>query len=257
IGRVTSGLLVAVLVFFVAPVVAFYVLIDLPRVRKETISLIPEHLQDEVTYVSRQLGGAVGGFIRGQVLVALIVGVLTSFGFWLIDLRFWLIIGMIAGFLNIIPFVGPWVGGTLGVLVGLATGSVSTALLAGLVALIVQQVDNNFVSPTVLRATVRLHPAVVILVLILGGAVGGLWGVLLAVPVTAGVKILVGHVWRTRVLGQSWQEASDAATEQREPSLASLRKNAEEPEAAPAGAGEQADTASGEPDQPPESFPES
>ena len=72
----------------------------------------------------------------------------------------------------------------------------------------VQQIDNNFVSPTVLRATVRLHPAVVILVLILGGAVGGLWGVLLAVPVTASVKIVAGHLWRTRVLGQSWEEAS-------------------------------------------------
>ncbi len=77
-------------------------------------------------------------------------------------------------------------------------------------ALIVQQIDNNFVSPTVLRATVRLHPAVVILVLLLGGAVGGLWGVLLAVPVAASVKIVAGHLWRTRVLGQSWEEASDA-----------------------------------------------
>ncbi len=79
-----------------------------------------------------------------------------------------------------------------------------------------QQIDNNFVSPTVLRATVRLHPAVVILVLLLGGAVGGIWGVLLAVPVTASIKIVAGHLWRTRVLGQSWEEASDALLLERE-----------------------------------------
>ncbi len=210
LGAVTSGILEAILVFFIAPVIAFYVLIDLPRIREESEELIPQGNREEVIHVSRNLGHAVGGFLRGQVFVAIIVGVLTSVGFALIGLKFWLIIGMTAGFLNIIPFVGPWVGGGLGFIVGLVDGDLSKALLAALVAFIVQQIDNNFVSPTVLRATVRLHPAVVILVLLLGGAVGGLWGVLLAVPVTASVKIIAGHLWRTRVLGQSWEEASDA-----------------------------------------------
>ena len=226
-GQITSGLLEAILVFLVAPVVAFYVLIDLPRVRANTESLIPTQHRSEVIHVSRQLGTAVGGFLRGQVIVALIVGMMSSVGFWLIDLKFWLIIGMIAGFLNIIPFVGPWVGGALGVIVGLVTADVQTAVSAAAVALIVQQIDNNFVSPTVLRATVRLHPAVVLLVLILGGGVGGLWGVLLVVPVTASLKIVLGHLWRTRVLGQSWEEASGALIEENpspEPLLTRLRR---------------------------------
>ncbi len=208
LGALTSGLLEAVLVIFVAPVLALYILMDLPRVRRESLGLIPAAHREEVRFVSARMGQAVGGFLRGQVFVALIVGVMMSLGFWLIGLRFWLIIGMIAGFLNIIPFVGPWVGGALGVTVGLVTDSVSTAVYAALVALVVQQIDNNFVSPTVLRATVRLHPAVVILVLILGGAIGGLWGVILAVPATAAIKILTGHLWRTRVLGQTWEEAA-------------------------------------------------
>ncbi len=131
-----------------------------------------------------------------------------SFGFWLIGFDFWLIIGMLSGFLNIIPFVGPWVGGILGFLVGTLTDSVATGLWAGVVAIIVQQIDNHLISPTVMRATVRLHPAVVVLVLILGGALDGFIGVLLAVPVTAALKIVTGHLWRTRVLGQSWEEAT-------------------------------------------------
>ena len=254
IGQVTSGILEAILVFFVAPVVAFYIVIDLPRVRREAIELIPLNLRDEVIHVARQLGWAVGGFLRGQVLVALIVGLLMSVGFAAIGLRFWLIIGMIAGFFNIVPFVGPWVGGFLGVIVGL-TDDVQTAILAGVVALVVQQIDNNFVSPTVLRATVRLHPAVVLLVLILGGAVGGLWGVLLAVPVTAAAKILVGHLWRTRVLGQSWEEASEAMVTETEPSLARLRRQAEALDTA----ADEADAAAhvsenGEPDEGPGSL---
>jgi predicted PurR-regulated permease PerM len=210
LGEVTTGLLETILVFFLAPVVAFYVLIDLPRVRREAVALIPPRHQEEVLHVSRRLGGAIGGFIRGQVTVAVIVGIMMSVGFRIIGLEFWLIIGMIAGFLNIIPFVGPWVGGILGVLVGFVTADATTALWAGVVAIVVQQLDNHLISPNVLRATVSLHPAVIILVLVLGGAIGGIWGVLLAVPVTAILKILAGHLWRTRVLGQSWEDSLEA-----------------------------------------------
>jgi predicted PurR-regulated permease PerM len=124
---------------------------------------------------------------------------------------------MIAGFLNIIPFVGPWVGGILGVTVGFVTADATTAVWAAVVALVVQQIDNHLISPNVLRATVSLHPAVIILVLVLGGAIGGIWGVLLAVPVTAVLKILIGHFWRTRVLGQSWEDALEAMDESSQP----------------------------------------
>lgn len=217
LGEVTTGLLETILVFVLAPVVAFYALIDLPRVRREAIGLIPRRHKEEVLHVSRMLGGAIGGFIRGQVAVAVIVGVMTSIGFRIIGLEFWLIIGMIAGFLNIIPFVGPWVGGILGVLVGFVTADVTTALWAGVVALVVQQLDNHLISPNVLRATVSLHPAVIILVLVLGGGIAGIWGVLLAVPVTAILKILTGHMWRTRVLGQPWEDALEATMEAAHP----------------------------------------
>ena len=210
ITEVTLGVLETILLLTLAPVIAFYVLLDLPTMRRKTMELIPPPRRAEVAHVGRELGTAVGGFLRGQLLVALIVGVMTSVGFWLVGLPFWLLIGMIAGFLNIIPFVGPWVGGILGVLVALATRDLQTALWAGLVALTVQQVDNHFVSPTVLRATVRLHPAAIVLGLVAGAAIGGFWGVLLTVPVMASVKIVAGHFWRTRVLGQTWEEAAEA-----------------------------------------------
>lgn len=217
IGRITDltlSVLEAVFLLLLAPVIAFYLLIDLPKVRAKVVALVPDRHRVEVTYVARELGLAVGGFLRGQLLVALIVGVMTSFGFWLVGLPFWLLIGMIAGFLNIIPFVGPWVGGTLGVMVALATRDLQTAAWAGLVALIVQQIDNHFVSPTVLRATVRIHPAMIILGLVLGASLGGFWGVVLAVPVMSSVKIIGGHLWHTRVLGESWSEASRALIEE-------------------------------------------
>ncbi len=81
----------------------------------------------------------------------------------------------------------------------------------------VQQLDNHLISPTVLRATVKLHPVMIILALLAGGSLGGLFGVLIAVPLTAALKILVSHVWRTRVLGESWEEATEAVFVEVEP----------------------------------------
>ncbi|MDH3607083.1 MAG: AI-2E family transporter [Acidimicrobiia bacterium] len=210
VADVTLTVFQTVLVALVAPVVAFYLLLDLPSVTERIRNLLPEYWRDEAIHVFVQMSTAVGGFVRGQLVVAFIVGIMTSIGFWIIDLPFWLLIGMISGFFNIIPFVGPWVAGGLGSLAGLTSGDPSKALWAALVALIVQQIDNNLVSPVVLRATVRLHPATVLLALFAGGAVGGLFGVLMAVPTVAVIKIITGHLWRTRVLGQSWDEARDA-----------------------------------------------
>ena len=238
-GRITDltlSLLESVFLLLLAPVVAFYVLLDLPTVRRKVTDLIPVGHRAETSHVSSRLGTALGGFLRGQVLVAVILGVMTALGFWAIDLPFWLLIGMIAGFLNIIPLVGPWVGGILGVLMALATRDLTTAVYAAVIALAVQQVDNHFISPTVLRATVRIHPAMILLGLIGGATIGGFWGVVLAVPVMAMVKIVAGHFWRTRVLGQSWEEASEALITEHhtgETLLARIRRSRDTDEGAP------------------------
>ncbi len=151
IGTLTSGVFEFILVFLLGPVVAFYLLIDLPNVQQRVLELVPASNRAEFAYVGRRLNSAVGGFLRGQLLVAIIVGVMLSLGYWFIDLPFWLLIGLVGGVLNIVPFLGPWVGGILGVVVALTTADLSTAVWAAVIAIIVQQIDNNFVSPSVLR----------------------------------------------------------------------------------------------------------
>ncbi|MEN8041739.1 MAG: AI-2E family transporter [Actinomycetota bacterium] len=227
LGTVTSGIFEFILVFLVGPVVAFYFLIDLPHVQQRLVDVFPVGHRTEAAHVGRQLNTAIGGFLRGQLVVAVIVGVMMAFGYWIIGLQFWLLIGLVGGLLNIVPFLGPWVGGFLGVLVAITTADVPTAIWAVVVAVVVQQIDNNFVSPSVLRATVRLHPAVTLLSLILGGALAGVWGVVVAVPLVASIKILLGHWWRTRVLDQTWEEASEAMFEEPEPPR--LRRTGEIP----------------------------
>ena len=190
------------LILFLAPVVAFYLLVDLPHLRKSAEDLIPPGARDEVLHVGRRLNRAIGGFFRGQLFVAFIVGVMCSIGLLAIGLRFWFLVGMIAGLFNVIPLIGPWVGGVPGVVIALTTGSPLQALGVVIVMVAAQQIDNHFITPQVMHRTVQLHPAVVILALLVGGTVGGFFGLLLAVPTAAVLKILLAHVWRVHVLGQ-------------------------------------------------------
>jgi predicted PurR-regulated permease PerM len=203
-GRITeigSSVLHVLFIFVIAPILAIYLLIDLPQIQKDLMNLVPESHKAEVADVGGKVARAVGGFFKGQLLVALAVGILSSTGFFLIDLRFWLVIGAIAGFTNLIPWVGPFIGGGLGFIVGSLTEGFGKGLAAALVALIVQQIDNHFISPNIMKRTVQLHPVTVMLSIIAGGAVAGFWGVLLGVPTVAVVKLLASHLWTTRVLG--------------------------------------------------------
>jgi len=216
-GQLILSVTEMIAVVALAPVLALYILIDLDKFQAGFVGLTPPKYQEEASYVGGAVGTALGSFVRGQLLVAVIVGVASSIGMFLIDLPFWLLIGMLAGFLNLIPFLGPIVGGALAVLVALLNGDPWQALWAVVIFVIIQQVDNHVVTPMIQRTRVNLSPLVIVLALVIGGSVAGLLGVLVAVPVTAAIRILVGHFWRTRVLGQSWSEATDAMIEVTEP----------------------------------------
>lgn len=191
------------IIFVLGPFLAFYLLVDLPDVRKRIQELIPDRSRAEVEFIAHRLSAAIGGFFRGQLAVAFIVGVMASLGLWIIGLPLWLVVGMIAGLFNMIPLIGPWVGSVPGIVVALATKDVTTAILVAVVMVVVQQIDNHFITPTVMRRAVQLHPAAVMMALLAWGTIGGFFGLLLAVPLTATVKIIGGHLWRKWVVGVS------------------------------------------------------
>ncbi|MGH2810925.1 MAG: AI-2E family transporter, partial [Actinomycetota bacterium] len=196
-----TGALHVVLIFVLAPIFAMYLLIDLPKIKKTLVEYLPPDHRDEWLVVGRRCAQVVGGFFRGQLLVATIVGVMSAFAFSLLQLPFWLPIGALAGFFNIIPLVGPFVGGAVAVVVGAFTGGWDMAAWAALAMLIVQQIDNHFISPKVMGKTVSLHPVAVMIALLLGGTLAGFWGILMAVPILGVTKVIAGHYYETRVLG--------------------------------------------------------
>ena len=203
-SRVTElgGTIFEILVIFIlAPLLALYLIIDLPDLQKDVLNLVPEDQREEFAQVGSKIGRAVGGFFRGQLVVAVIVFILSSIAFRIVGLPFWLVVGAVAGFTNLIPLVGPFIGGGLGVIIGTLSDGLGLGLKAAIAALIVQQIDNHIISPNVMKRTVKLHPVTVMLGLLAGGTLAGFWGVLLAVPAIAVAKIILGHLWTTRVLG--------------------------------------------------------
>ena len=199
------------LVMILTPIFAFYLLVDLPHLKRVADSLIPQAARPEVLVVARRMNAAVGGFFRGQLVVATIVGVLASVGLLIIGLPFWLLIGMVAGFFNMIPLIGPYIGGIPALVIALTTKEPITAVWVVVVMVAVQQIDNHFISPVVMSRVVKLHPVLVMLALLLGGTLGGFFGLLVAVPTTAILKILIGHLWRVHVLGEPIEEVARQA----------------------------------------------
>lgn len=189
------------LTFVLGPIFALYLLIDLPRIAARARHYIPPRYREEVEKIFETSAQSVGAFFRGQLLVALIVGAMASTALLAIGLPFWLPIGMIAGFFNIIPMVGPFIGGGLAVVVAAFTGGVEQALYAAGLMLLIQQIDNHLISPNVMGRATRLHPVVVMVALLTGGTLAGLWGMLLAVPAAAVIRVLAVHYYETRILG--------------------------------------------------------
>lgn len=223
VGRIfsfTVGILHLVLVLVLGMVLGFYLLVDLPKIQRGAMALLPAQRREEVRAVLERVGQAVGGFFRGQLLVALFVGLASMLGLFVVGLPYWAVVGAVAGLFNLIPMVGPWIAAVPALFIAFTTeqtGGVLAldpgwpmALGSGLALLVVQQIDNHIISPNVVARTVKLHPVTVMLGLLVGGTLLGLWGMLLAVPLVAAAKILTLHYWDTRAQWPPPQERPSA-----------------------------------------------
>ncbi len=176
-------------------ILAFYLLKDLDFFKKlynDTMSVLIKRKDNrKLKNLFKDINFIISNFIRGQLLDALIVGILCSIGLSLIRLDFAVLIGMTAGISNVIPYFGPIIGSIPAVIVGLLSGDPMKALLAVVVLVLVQQIDSTLISPRVVGDSVGLHPLFVMLSIIIGGAYFGLWGMLLAVPTAAIIKMFL------------------------------------------------------------------
>lgn len=197
IQAVLSGLLgviPAVLTLLLTPFLAFYFLKDRDALRSWFVSAMPLSLRGDTLVLLAEVGQVVNGFVRGQLLVAGLVGLLVGVVTRLLGLPFPAVLGVIAAATNIIPYFGPIIGGVPAVALALLEGP-ALAVWTVLALLVVQQVDNLLITPRLVGRGVGLHPLTVVFSLLAGAEAFGLLGILIAVPVAALVRVVLKHLF--------------------------------------------------------------
>lgn len=178
-------------------IIAFYFLNDMEyfkEIYRKAINLVfKQHHYSKLAGYMADINAVVSSFIRGQLLDAFIVGILSSIALYLIGLDFAVFVGMTSGLFNIIPYFGPIIGSLLAIIVALLGGSFHKAILAVIALVIVQQIDGNIISPKIVGNSVGLHPVFVMMAIIIGGSCMGIWGMLIAVPLAGIIKLMLNR----------------------------------------------------------------
>jgi len=177
----------------ITPVVAFYILIDWDKLLSSVDSLIPPAHRDTVHGILHDIDRALAGFLRGQSIVCLILGLWYGIGLSLIGLNFGFLIGFSAGMLSFVPYVGSMLALVLSVIIAIVQGwpSWSMTLLALAVVGSGQFLEGNVLSPKLVGESVGLHPVWLMFALLAFGSMFGFVGLLIAVPVAAALGVLV------------------------------------------------------------------
>ncbi len=191
--------------FAIGIVVGFYFIKDKIMIISKTIefseAFIPRKINSIIKTLISDINAVFSGYIRGQLTDAVIMASMIAVSLTIIGIDFAVIIGIISGFSNLIPFIGAFVGLALTVVVGLLSGTPMKTLLAVIAILLLQQVDNAIIIPKIVGHQVDLHPVLVVLALSVGGTIFGLWGLIFAVPITAIIKIfLIRYMQRRKQL---------------------------------------------------------
>lgn len=189
ISTVASAVII-ILNIVLSMIIAYYFIKDVELLKRCGLMLIPKRMRNGAITTGREINNIVSHFIQGQLLTALIVGILETIGLYLAGIKYPFILGAIGGVANIIPYFGPILGAIPAVALALIE-SPYKALLAALVFVVVQQLDNAFISPKIIEGRLGLHPISTILAVLIGGEFFGIIGMLVAVPIMAIIKVIV------------------------------------------------------------------
>jgi predicted PurR-regulated permease PerM len=182
-----------VLAYAVVPFIAFYLLKDMKELHQTGMSVVPRTYRKQVLAVLRDINESLGNYIHGQMMVALIVGVFAYLGYWWIGMPYPFVLAAFVCLTNIIPYIGPLIGAAPAVVVAL-TISTKTLLLVLTVNIIIQVVEGNILSPNIVGRSLHLHPLLIIMALLAGEAIGGIIGLIVAVPAVAVCKVIISRI---------------------------------------------------------------
>jgi predicted PurR-regulated permease PerM len=191
IGVITNIVVILVIV----PFILFYLLKDGKKAPDQLLGLLPKGQIKEGKAILSDMNKALSTYVQGQVIVSLCVGIMIYIGYLIIGIEYSLILALIAMLTNVIPFVGPFIGIIPALIVGFIE-SPMMLLKVIIVVVIAQQIESNLISPQIMGRALDVHPLTIILLLLVASSLGGVLGLILAVPTYAMLKVVVNHSYR-------------------------------------------------------------
>jgi predicted PurR-regulated permease PerM len=197
VAQATLGGFFSVVTLFlsliIVPVLMAYFFFDVSEVKRGLTGLIPAPARPRTIAIVADVNKTLGAFVRGQALDGLILGTLIAIMLGIMHVRYALLIGVAAGILNLIPYVGALIGFIPAVLLALVFNGWQNALIVAILFAVIQQLDGNVILPRIMKDSVQLSPLVIIIAILLGSAYFGVIGTFLAVPGAAILRVLTLH----------------------------------------------------------------
>jgi predicted PurR-regulated permease PerM len=192
-GQMAASLLATVGLTMLAPVVTFYLLKDWPTMLTRLLEEVPPRKRPVVRRLARKIDAVLAGFLRGQAWVCLCVGLIFTVGYLIIGLKYAVAIGMISGALKFLPYVGTVIAFVMAIASSVGQAGWDGFLVAGIMVtfVIAEFTESAILSPRIIGNRVRLHPALVIFAVLVGGKLLGIIGVFIAIPVFAVGRVLL------------------------------------------------------------------
>jgi predicted PurR-regulated permease PerM len=178
----------------VIPILGAYLLNDSETAKRFFMGFIPTRHRESTLELLSELERVIGGFIRGQLLVGASVGVLIAIGLTLVGEPYAILIGVLAGLLDFIPYVGPIIASVPALTIAFVAGGLPLAVKAGLVFFLANQAEGHIIAPNIVSRTIQLSPSAVVIAILIGGELYGIIGMFIAVPVMGIIRVLLLHI---------------------------------------------------------------
>ncbi len=219
-GATASAITSIVLVL----VLGVYLLLDMGSFDEVFLEWIPPLYRNDVRLIIDELTQVWSSFLRGQAILGLVIGIVVAVVLTLLGVQFSMVLGLIAGLLEFVPMFGPLIAAVIGVLVALfqptnwlgVTPFAFSAIVLGCF-LIIQQLENNVLVPRIIGRSLNMSPLAVLISVLAGGMIAGVLGLLLAAPVAASLRVILGYIYRKTVGFDDWTEVLSPELEEVRP----------------------------------------
>jgi len=178
---------------FLIPFLTYYMLKDFQHFEKITLRFIPKKYRNDIIVLFKEIDEALGEYIRGQLIVSLILGGLAYISYLFIGLPYPLLLALVITVTNVIPYLGPILGAIPALIIAF-TISWKTLVITLIINFVIQNLEGNWISPQIMSKTLDIHPLTIIFVLLIGEEVLGLVGLIFSVPIYIIIRVIVHYI---------------------------------------------------------------